>query len=117
MKRLPEEIPADERLFFALASYNVGYGHVRDAQSLVSDSNAALSWHAVKKSLPLLSKRHVYTKLRHGKARGREPVLYVQRIRKFHKLLSLAFSSDTELRSSNVWADNTSITTKNPLVN
>lgn len=107
IKRMPAEIPEHERLFFALASYNVGYGHVKDAQSLVIDSEESDSWHALKVSLPLLSKRHVYTKLRHGKARGSEPVLYVQRIRKFHKLLSLAFSTQENVRSNTVWADNT----------
>lgn len=107
MKRLPKEIPDHEKIFFALASYNVGLGHVQDAQTLVNADEAG-SWHALKEKLPLLSKRHVYRKLRYGKARGKEPVVYVQRIRKFQKLLSLAFASPQEpVKSEAVWADNT----------
>jgi membrane-bound lytic murein transglycosylase F len=117
MNRLPHNIPEHERLFFALASYNVGYGHVQDAQTLVANADESDSWHALKESLPLLSKRNVYTKLRYGKARGKEPVVYVQRIRKFHKLLSLAFSSEENVRSTNIWADNTNTATNTTLVN
>lgn len=105
----PKNIPEHERIYLALASYNVGIGHVKDASTLVKKEESN-SWHAIKESLPLLSKKHVYSKLRHGKARGKEPVIYVQRIRKFQKLLSLAFaSSEDPLRSESIWAENTKV--------
>ena len=70
-----------QRLLFALASYNVGYGHIRDAQKIAEaqglDKN---KWESLKKVLPLLSKRKYYKKTKYGYARGREPVKYIENI-------------------------------------
>ena len=32
INRLPESIPESQRMWFALASYNIGYAHVEDAR-------------------------------------------------------------------------------------
>ena len=34
MQRLPVSIPDDERIWFALAAYNMGYGHMLDVRKL-----------------------------------------------------------------------------------
>jgi membrane-bound lytic murein transglycosylase F len=73
----------DERLRFILASYNVGRGHVQDAQRLAEhhgdDPNR---WEDVSHWLLQKSKREVFTLpvVRFGYARGLEPVTYVQKI-------------------------------------
>jgi membrane-bound lytic murein transglycosylase F len=73
----------DERLRFILASYNVGPGHVDDARRLTEkyggDSHV---WENVAYWLLQKSKREVYTDpvVRHGFARGLEPVTYVAKI-------------------------------------
>jgi membrane-bound lytic murein transglycosylase F len=44
-------------------------------------------WQDVAEVLPLLSRRQYYRQLRHGYARGWEPVIYVQRIRNYMDIL------------------------------
>jgi len=72
-----------------LASYNIGFSHLRDARALtvVKDKNPN-RWSDVKSVLPLLSQKKYYKFLTHGYARGMEPVLYVERIRNYYDLLS-----------------------------
>nr|WP_320194238.1 membrane-bound lytic murein transglycosylase MltF [uncultured Desulfobacter sp.] len=73
---------------FALAAYNVGYGHVRDAQAIARQQGLDINkWTSLKKTLPLLSKRKYYEKTRHGYARGQEPVHYVERIFTYYDIL------------------------------
>lgn len=88
MERIPAAVPHPDRLWFALASYNVGFGHVLDARLLAEklgkDPN---SWADLKTVLPLLSKQKYYQDLPHGYARGNEPVVYVRRIRQYLDVL------------------------------
>lgn len=69
------------RTMIAMASYNVGYGHVRDAQRMVrwtkKDPNA---WPNLARQLPRLSDPEVAKHTRYGQARGEEPVAYVRSI-------------------------------------
>jgi membrane-bound lytic murein transglycosylase F len=98
-KRLPEDIIEPDRTWIALASYNIGLGHVEDARKLTEGSgkNPDL-WPDIKEHLPLLSKRKWYEKTRHGYARGGEPVHYVQNIRRYYDIL-LQQQSDIELNA------------------
>ncbi|MDT1878259.1 lytic transglycosylase F, partial [Acinetobacter baumannii] len=77
-------IPKDERIWFALAAYNMGYAHMLDAMALTrkqkGDPN---SWADVKLRLPLLSQKPYYSKLKYGYARGHEAYAYVENIRKY----------------------------------
>jgi membrane-bound lytic murein transglycosylase F len=73
----------DQRLRFILASYNVGRGHVQDAQRLAEkNGNDPQNWDDVSHWLLLKSKREVFTDpvVRFGYARGLEPVTYVRKI-------------------------------------
>ncbi len=96
-ERLPEGITGEDRVFFALAAYNVGYGHVRDAMSLAAgqglDPN---SWRDLQTVLPLLARRAHYTGLQYGYARGGEAVRYVQRIRSYWDILNREFPAHTQ---------------------
>jgi len=50
-----------QRLLFALASYNVGYGHVKDAMSLAKENGYdPTTWKGLKATLPLLAKAKYY---------------------------------------------------------
>jgi membrane-bound lytic murein transglycosylase F len=72
-----------ERIKFILASYNVGTGHVQDAVRLASkNGDDAHSWEDVSYWLVRKSKRAVYNDpvVKHGYARGTEPVAYVDAI-------------------------------------
>ena len=84
-----EEIENEhQRMLFALASYNIGYGHIKDVRKVAAkkglDEN---KWEDVKTILPLLTKREFYKKTEHGYARGREPIRYVERIMTYYDIL------------------------------
>ena len=77
-----------QRMLFALASYNVGYGHVLDAMAIARQNGLnPLIWQSLKKTLPLLSKPAIHKKTKHGYARGWEPVQYVDRILTYYDIL------------------------------
>lgn len=77
-----------QRMLFALASYNVGYGHVRDAQSIAAEKGMDPGkWQSLKQALPLLGRSKYYKNTKHGFARGWEPVDYVQRILTYYDIL------------------------------
>ena len=70
----------EERLKFILASYNAGAGHVMDAQRLAeAEGNDPTVWEDVAFWLLKKSDPSVYNRpeVRHGYARGLEPVHYV----------------------------------------
>ena len=91
-KRIPESVKGLDRYKFAFAAYNVGMGHLYDARALAKkqgkDEN---SWKDIKSVLPLLSKRKYYKHLKHGYARGQEPVNYVDAIYEYHSILEKEF--------------------------
>ncbi|WP_182031147.1 membrane-bound lytic murein transglycosylase MltF [Vibrio sp. B1FLJ16] len=84
--RVPDSINAHEKIWFALASYNIGYGHMLDARRLTKaqggDPNA---WADVKERLPLLRQKKYYSQTRYGYARGDEARNYVENIRRYYQ--------------------------------
>jgi membrane-bound lytic murein transglycosylase F len=88
LKKVPSRIYDPDRTWFALASYNVGFGHFEDARILTEKRNGNPDkWLDVKTSLPLLCKKKWYKQTKHGYARGNEPVHYVENIRGYYNLL------------------------------
>jgi membrane-bound lytic murein transglycosylase F len=88
MNQLPEEVSDENRLYFALAAYNIGMGHLKDSMSLAPTiGKNPYEWVDLKEVLPLLSDKYHYEKLKHGYARGNEPVKYVTRIRNYEDVL------------------------------
>ncbi len=87
-KRLPQSITEHDREWMALAAYNVGFGHMRDAFTLTErlGKNPNL-WTDVSTVLPLLGRKKYYKTLKHGYARGWEPVRYVKRIRDYQDII------------------------------
>jgi membrane-bound lytic murein transglycosylase F len=86
--RLPESVTEPDRTWFALAAYNVGMGHLRDARALAKKLNKNPDrWQELSEVMPLLSKQKYFKKLKHGYARGWEPVNYVKSIRDYQDML------------------------------
>ena len=95
MKKMVEDVDEPDRSWLALAAYNVGRGHFRDAQSLARKLNKNPDrWSEMKEVLPLLSQIKYYYDLRYGYARGNEPVRYVTRIRNYDELLHQHFGKE-----------------------
>jgi len=87
--RIPKDIQGPDRVWLALAAYNVGYGHLEDARIITERmGDDPDKWSDVSKHLPKLAKRIYYKKTKHGYARGWEPVKYVQNIRNYYNVLS-----------------------------
>lgn len=85
---MPDRIPSPDRIWFALASYNVGFGHLNDARIITQQQGGDPDrWVEVKKRLPLLQQKKYYKNTKHGYARGEEPVHYVDNIRRFYDTL------------------------------
>jgi membrane-bound lytic murein transglycosylase F len=88
LKRMPKSITGENRIKFALAAYNVGMGHLHDAQELAriqgKDPN---SWQSLRETLPLLAEKRYYKTLTYGYARGQEPVQYVAAILTYRDIL------------------------------
>lgn len=77
-----------DRLFLALAAYNVGYGHVQDARHLARRRGLNPDrWSSVARTLPLLSRQRHYRRTIHGYCRGEEPVRYVEQILTYYDIL------------------------------
>ncbi len=88
MEGIVEDVDEPDRNWLALAAYNIGRGHFRDAQTLAASlGKDPDQWSDMKDVLPLLSEKKYYRNLSYGYARGNEPVTYVTRIRNYEKLL------------------------------
>jgi membrane-bound lytic murein transglycosylase F len=99
IKSIPKRITGPDRLWMALAAYNIGSGHLEDARIITQKQGGDPDkWIDVKERLPLLSKTAWFTKTKHGYARGMEPVIYVDRIRTYYDILTRV---DEEERSKN----------------
>lgn len=98
LSRIPNDVKAPDRTWFALAAYNVGFGHLLDARLLSErfGKNKSL-WVNIKSALPLLSQKKYYSTVRHGYARGAEPVAYVNNIRDFYETLMWYEPTDNDL--------------------
>ena len=83
-----DDISKPDRLKFALASYNIGYGHVRDAQKLARDQGLPpKKWPSLEETLPLLRLKRYYKQTKYGYCRGTEPIRYVNRIMRYYDIL------------------------------
>ena len=86
INRFDHKLPMEVRIRFALASYNVGYGHVLDARRLARE----MGWDPnrwfgnVEQAMRLLSQPDYYERARYGFCRGGQPVHYVKNIQNFY---------------------------------
>ncbi|MEL7546881.1 MAG: membrane-bound lytic murein transglycosylase MltF [Pseudomonadota bacterium] len=96
--RLPDSIVGPDRLWFALAAYNVGFGHLEDARVLADrDGLDPNIWADVSDMLPRLTRSQYYRTVRFGYARGYEPVHYVRKIREYEAILDGALAEQAVL--------------------
>ncbi len=89
-RRFPAAVAPGERDAFALASYNAGYGHVRDARELARQLRLSPDkWRGnVERTLKLLSLPEYAARARCGYCRASETIPYVNEIMTRAKLYS-----------------------------
>lgn len=90
LRHLSDQIEAAseaDRLWFALASYNAGYGHLSDARRLaVQLGRDPDRWFdEVEEVMPLLARAEYHRATRYGYCRCGEPVNYVRRVRETYR--------------------------------
>jgi membrane-bound lytic murein transglycosylase F len=89
LNKIPKSINSKDRLALALAAYNVGYAHLRDAQKLaVRMGRNPNSWRHMREILPLLANPDYAAELEYGSARGYETVDFVERVKSFYNLMN-----------------------------
>ena len=85
INQLPQTIPTEDKIWFGLAAYNMGIGHLLDVRRLTKQLGGDPdNWLDVKKNLPLLAEKRYYTQLKYGYARGFEAFQYVENIRRYY---------------------------------
>ena len=96
-RRLPKGIKDPERIWFALAAYNIGLGHLEDARVITQRQGGDPNlWEDVSQRLPLLQKSAHYKNTRYGYARGVEAATYVKNIRHYQSVLNWQDISDNK---------------------
>ena len=85
--RFEPTLPFNERMWFTLAAYNAGHGHVQDARRLARQKgwDGDRWFDNAEKAMLLLSKKKYASKARYGYVRGIEPVSYVRNIRQRYR--------------------------------
>ena len=87
-ERVADTVDEPDRTWMALAAYNVGFNHIKDARMIVEwQGGDPDKWVDLREALPLLARRKWYTRVPYGYARGWEPVLYVNNIRAYYNIL------------------------------
>ena len=87
-ERIANTVADPDRTWMALAAYNVGFNHLKDARMIVEQLGGNPdTWVDLSEALPLLAQRKWYSQLPYGYARGWEPVLYVNNIRAYYNIL------------------------------
>ncbi|OOF59581.1 membrane-bound lytic murein transglycosylase MltF [Rodentibacter genomosp. 2] len=86
LTQMPDSIAQEDRIWYALAAYNMGLGHVLDVRRLTKKLGGNPdNWLDVKNNLPLLSEKRHYNNLKYGYARGYEAYQYVENIHRYMK--------------------------------
>jgi len=85
---IPDRIPEPDRTYMALAAYNIGYAHVEDARVLAQRMKLNPdSWNDIKKTLVMLNNPEYYSTAKYGYASGGAPVIFVESIRSYQRIL------------------------------
>ncbi|WP_386691388.1 Membrane-bound lytic murein transglycosylase F [Lonepinella sp. MS14434] len=84
ISQVPDSIPQEDRIWYALVGYNMGLGHLLDVRRLTKNLGGNPdNWSDVKNNLPLLAEKRYYSNLKYGYARGYEAFQYVENIRRY----------------------------------
>jgi membrane-bound lytic murein transglycosylase F len=80
--RFDDELPVRDRMWFTLAAYNAGFGHVNDARRIAVEEglNPDRWFGNVERAMLLLSRPQYARRTRFGYCRCTEPVNYVREI-------------------------------------
>ncbi|MGZ3768133.1 MAG: membrane-bound lytic murein transglycosylase MltF [Bdellovibrio sp.] len=91
LDQTPEYLNPQDRWSLALAAYNIGSSHLKDAFKLAEQKGRnPYSWRHLRTILPLLADPSYSSDLQYGPARGYETVEFVDRVRAYYSLMKTA---------------------------
>ena len=103
LDKIPDQINQEDKIWYAVAAYNIGFGHVIDAIDMAKKDNKIISdWESLKPYLLKLSQSKYYKKTKYGYARGWETVKYVQNIRQYYDILVFLDSQDNVINNKEI---------------
>ncbi|MCO6523911.1 MAG: membrane-bound lytic murein transglycosylase MltF [Candidatus Schmidhempelia sp.] len=83
--RIPNNVPPDERVWYALVAYNMGYSHLLDARQLARHlGKNPDNWIDIKQILPLLNSEKYKPYLKYNGARGYQALHFVNNIQQYY---------------------------------
>lgn len=86
--RIPDAVREPDRLWFALAAYNMGLGHLADARQLAASQGLNRDlWSDLRKVLPLMQRQEYAPVLKYGPAKGGQALRFVQQVRAYQHIL------------------------------
>jgi membrane-bound lytic murein transglycosylase F len=95
LKNIPDSVNANDKIWYAIASYNIGLRHVEDAMKMAeNDKVDAGNWYVLEPYILRLSQSKYYRNTKYGYARGWETLKYVQNIRQYYDILVFLDSQD-----------------------
>ena len=98
LKNRFSEYNEETQLNLALASYNVGPGHIEDVITISKEDNVNINeWQNLKKYLFKLNKKEFYKKMKYGYARGWEAVQYVENVKQYYDILLFLEDKDDKI--------------------
>ncbi|MFC3193449.1 membrane-bound lytic murein transglycosylase MltF [Marinicella sediminis] len=93
--KIPQRIEEPDKSLFALAAYNIGYGHLEDARILAQSAGKDPDvWLDVEPFLKQLNNTAMAPMLRFGNADGRTAVIYVNNIMTYQQLMAWKLQKD-----------------------
>lgn len=94
-----EAATQEDHLWFSLAAYNAGFGHLQDARRLTESlgKNPNVWFGEVEDIMPLLARRNYHREAKYGYCRCTEPVRYVRRIRERQRAYQRVTDTTTAL--------------------
>ena len=102
-ERVADTVGEPDRTWMALAAYNVGFNHIKDARMIVEwHGGDPDTWVDIRDALPLLAERKWYSRVPFGYARGWEPVLYVNNIRAYYNILKWLTENENTVETASV---------------
>lgn len=101
-KKTPKTLNTKQRWILTLISYNIGIGHLQDAQKLaLTMKKNPYKWNNLRTVLPLLEDKKYYTKLTYGFARGTEAVDFVDKVFSYYDLLNQLYDLNSHIAKFN----------------
>ncbi|MES1990303.1 MAG: transglycosylase SLT domain-containing protein [Pseudomonadota bacterium] len=86
--RMPDDVPEPDRLWFALAAYNMGYAHLLDARSVAEGMGfKKSSWTDLRRALSVMGDPAHAGRLKAGRARSGQALRFVQQVRAYQHIL------------------------------